>query len=60
MHWLHEGDADTKFFHLHANHQRKKNYISTLQVEGSTLVSTVDKADRIKLVIELRSEVNTT
>lgn len=35
MRWLHEGDANTKFFHLHANHRRRKNHITSLEVEGN-------------------------
>ncbi|CAN6347677.1 unnamed protein product [Urochloa humidicola] len=38
MHWLHEEDADTKFFHLHANHCQHRNHISFLVVDGSTMV----------------------
>ena len=26
--WLREGDANTRFFHLHANHSKRRNYIS--------------------------------
>ncbi|KAM0922155.1 hypothetical protein ACQ4PT_006380 [Festuca glaucescens] len=32
--WLAEGDACTKFFHLHANHRRRKNFIAQLKVDG--------------------------
>jgi hypothetical protein len=38
---LSEGDACTKFFHLHANHRRRKNFIPHLQVDG-VLVSDQD------------------
>jgi hypothetical protein len=31
--WLAEGDACTKFFHLHANHRPQKNFISLLKVD---------------------------
>jgi hypothetical protein len=40
--WLAEGDACTKFFYLHANHRRNKNYIAQLKVDG-VLVSDKDK-----------------
>jgi hypothetical protein len=32
--WLAEGDACTKFFHLDANHRRRKNFIAHLKVDG--------------------------
>jgi hypothetical protein len=44
MRWLKEGDACTKFFHLHANHRRRKNRIDSLLVDGVTLVAEADKA----------------
>jgi hypothetical protein len=28
--WLKEGDACTKFFHLHVNHRRRKNRVASL------------------------------
>lgn len=43
MRWLHEGDANTKFFHLHENHRRCKNHITSLQVEGAILTYEEDK-----------------
>jgi hypothetical protein len=45
MRWLKEGDACTKFFHLHANHQRRKNHIASLLVDGVTLVAEADKVE---------------
>jgi hypothetical protein len=30
--WLQEGDACTRFFHLHASHRRRKNFIGHLTV----------------------------
>ncbi len=36
VHWLKAGDANTKFFHLHANARRSKNFISRL-VDGNSV-----------------------
>ncbi|KAM0857912.1 hypothetical protein ACQ4PT_048153 [Festuca glaucescens] len=36
--WLKEGEANTKFFHLHANHRRRKNFISQISHNGDILV----------------------
>ena len=33
--WLREGDANTWFFHLHANHRRCVNFIASLKVADS-------------------------
>jgi hypothetical protein len=45
MRWLKEGDACTKFFHLHANHRRRKNRIDSLLVDGVTLVVEAGKVE---------------
>jgi hypothetical protein len=45
MQWLHEGDANTKFFQLHANHRRRRNHIGMLEVEVVTLVAEEEKAE---------------
>jgi hypothetical protein len=45
MRWLKEGDACTKFFHLHANHRRRKNHVASLLVDSVTLVTEADKAE---------------
>lgn len=37
MLWLKEGDAPTKFFHLHANSRRKKKFIRSLQKNDGVL-----------------------
>jgi hypothetical protein len=45
MRWLHEGDANTKFFQLHANQRRQRNHIGMLEVDGATLVTEEEKAE---------------
>jgi hypothetical protein len=45
MRWLKEGDACTKFVHLHANHRRRKNHVASLLVDGVNLVAEADKAE---------------
>jgi hypothetical protein len=47
IHWLSEGDACTRFFHLHVNHRRRKNFIVHLKVDG-VLIS--DQDDEAKAV----------
>jgi mannosylglycoprotein endo-beta-mannosidase len=47
IHWLSEGNACTRFFHLHANHRRRKSFIVHLQVDG-VLIS--DQDDKSKAV----------
>jgi hypothetical protein len=42
---LKERGACTKFFHLHANHRRRKNHVASLLVNGVTLVTEADKAE---------------
>lgn len=38
LHWLHQGDANISFFHLHANHRHRKNHIVSVEVDGAKLV----------------------
>jgi hypothetical protein len=45
--WLREGDAPSKFFHIHANHRRRKNFIHELEHEGQRITSEECKADVI-------------
>jgi hypothetical protein len=42
--WLKEGDANTKFFHLHARHRKRKNFVATLVDGDEILTSHEDKA----------------
>lgn len=41
---MHEGDANTKFFHLQACHRSRKNVIDQLQLHGSTIFDEDKKA----------------
>ena len=43
-HWLREGDACTKFFHLQACHRRRKNYMFAIVHEGNTFTEEQAKA----------------
>lgn len=42
-----EGDANSHFFHSHAKHRSRKNYISRLQTDDGTLTSHEQKEDAI-------------
>jgi hypothetical protein len=42
--WIRKGDSNTRFFQLHANMRRKKNYISSLELESGVAISQDDKA----------------
>jgi hypothetical protein len=39
VHYLREGDANTKFFHLQAHYRKKRNFISHLEDEGRIVTS---------------------
>jgi hypothetical protein len=42
--WLKEGDANSKLFHLHARHRKRKNFVASL-VDGNNILSShIDKA----------------
>jgi hypothetical protein len=42
--WLQEGDANTKLFHLHAPHCKRKNFIAKLTSGGNIYMGHEDKA----------------
>jgi hypothetical protein len=42
--WLQEGDANTKLFHLHARHRKRKNFIAKLTSGGHIYTGHEDKA----------------
>jgi hypothetical protein len=45
--YLREGDANTKFFHLHATYRRRRNHIRALQAEGGR---TADPEEMAKIL----------
>jgi hypothetical protein len=45
--WLREGDACTRFFHLHASHRRRKNFIGHLIVDDVRITEHADKAEAV-------------
>jgi hypothetical protein len=36
--WIKEGDANTKFFHIHARHRKRKNFVAKL-IEGDHILT---------------------
>jgi hypothetical protein len=53
--WLWEGDACTRFFHTHASHRRRKNFIRHLLVDGRRVMDHVDKAEAMDYFEDLLS-----
>jgi len=45
--WLRDGDANTKLFHLHARHRKRKNFIGKIVVGEQICTSHEDKAAAI-------------
>lgn len=41
--WLKDGDANTKFFHMHARHRKRKNLVTKLKDGENTLTSHTEK-----------------
>uniref|UniRef100_A0ACD5YE76 Uncharacterized protein n=1 Tax=Avena sativa TaxID=4498 RepID=A0ACD5YE76_AVESA len=50
--WLREGDACTRFFHTHASHRRRKNFISHLLVDNVRISDHVEKAEVVDSFFE--------
>jgi hypothetical protein len=38
INWLREGEANTKYFHIHTSHRRRKNYIPQITHNDTILV----------------------
>jgi len=45
--WLQEGDANTRLFHMHARHRKRKNFIAMLQSDERILTGHEEKAAEI-------------
>jgi hypothetical protein len=43
--WLKEGDANTRFFHIHTNVRRRRKFIRSLEHNGHTLSSEASKGE---------------
>jgi hypothetical protein len=42
--WLKEGDANTRFFHMHARHRKRKNFVAMLVDGDRILTNHIEKA----------------
>ena len=47
INWLQDGDANTKLFHKHSQHRKRKNFIAALREGDQILTSHEDKAAAI-------------
>jgi hypothetical protein len=47
--WLKEGDANTKYFHMHARHRKRKNLVTKLKDGDNILTSHHEKAGVVDL-----------
>jgi hypothetical protein len=45
--WLKEGDGNTKFFHMHTCHQKRKKLIAKLESEGGVCTSHEERANMV-------------
>jgi hypothetical protein len=45
--WLKEGDANTRLFHLHARHRKRKNFIAKLKAGDRIITAHEEKAAEI-------------
>jgi len=45
--WLKDGDANTRMFHMHARHRKRKNFIAKLKTEDRVLIGHEEKAEAI-------------
>jgi hypothetical protein len=50
--WLREGDANTKIFHLHARHRKRKNFIAKLTTEDRIYTKHEDNAALVDLFFD--------
>ena len=44
INWLSQGDANTSFFHIHAGHRRRRNFIGTMK-DGDQLVTSHEEIE---------------
>ena len=47
INWLQDGDANTRLFHMHARHKKRKNFIASLRKGDQILTSHEEKAAAI-------------
>jgi exonuclease III len=47
INWLQDGDANTRLFHMHARHRKRKNFIASLREGDQLLTSHEEKAAAI-------------
>lgn len=47
INWLQDGDANTRLFHMHARHRKRKNFIASLREGDQILASHEEKAAAI-------------
>jgi hypothetical protein len=50
--WLREGDACTRFFHLHASHRRRKNFVGHLVVDNRRVTEHDEKAKAVDIFFD--------